>query len=83
MSDIKSVRNFWVVVDSDGRQNPIATGPRSRDGQMTITLYVRQNGQSKVACAIDCIPQSDGEHLRINIRPEDEYKDASVLMYTR
>lgn len=40
----RNVRNFWIEVDVDGRKTVIKTGPRSKNGGMTIRLYQRHKG---------------------------------------
>ena len=40
----RNVRNFWLEADIDGRKQPLAGGPKSRDGNISITLKTRENG---------------------------------------
>lgn len=40
---IRNVRNFWLQADTDGR-TPIALGPKSREGGLRATLYLREHG---------------------------------------
>lgn len=41
---IRNVRNFWVEVDHNTIQRPVATGPRNAEGGIDITLYNRKEG---------------------------------------
>lgn len=39
-----NVRPSWIEVDVDGRKTPIATGPRSRAGDLIANISVRDKG---------------------------------------
>jgi hypothetical protein len=49
---IKSVRNFWIELDVDGRASSVATGPRAKDGGFNLNIFVRDNGSSKKAMSV-------------------------------
>jgi hypothetical protein len=40
----RNVRNFWVEVSVDGKQEKVATGPRNKEGGIYITVLMRENG---------------------------------------
>lgn len=39
-----SVYPFYISTDAEGRKTPIAGGTRKKDGDMTTTIYQRDNG---------------------------------------
>ena len=57
-----AVRNFWIEVTVDGRKTKIATGPRSKDGGMEITIKQRNNGSIDHALTVRCTV--DDQNLR-------------------
>ncbi len=56
-----AVRNFWLTAEVDGKKEPVATGPRSSDGGMTVKLFVRDNGESRRAVTLECDASADGQ----------------------
>jgi hypothetical protein len=40
----RNVRNFWVTLHVDGRETPVETGPRAKDGGFKIVIQQRENG---------------------------------------
>ena len=50
----RSVRNFWIEVEVDGKQEKIATGPMSKDGGMNIQLFQREAGGVTEVLTIFC-----------------------------
>jgi len=63
----RNVRPSFIHVDVDGRESAIDTGPKSRTGQMSITLYIRNNGQVTKFITIDCLPSRDGKTQNIQL----------------
>jgi hypothetical protein len=53
-----ATRNFWIKAEIDGRETPLAGGPRSKDGGMDVTLLVREDGGISDGVRIAC--RSDG-----------------------
>lgn len=49
-----AVRNFYVEANIDGRQTMLGGGPRARDGEMTVRLYQRSEGEITDALLIEC-----------------------------
>lgn len=41
---MQNVRNFWIEADIDGRSTRVETGPQSKDGGFTLTVYQRDKG---------------------------------------
>ena len=37
----RTVRNFWIEVEIDGRRHSFEGGPRSKDGGYTVRVYQR------------------------------------------
>lgn len=48
------LRPFWGTIDSPERNKTIGSGPRDKDGQMSMDLYVAKEGQVHHAVAITC-----------------------------
>ena len=67
-----ATRNFWINAEIDGRETPLAGGPRSKDGGMDVTLLVREDGGISDGVRITCI--SDGEKNTIRIWGPDGEK---------
>jgi len=61
-----AVRPSWVEIStSDGVER--ATGPKSRDGELTVKIYVRENGQSVLALEIFAIGSMSGKFVRLEV----------------
>ena len=60
-----ALRNFWLEAKIDGRKNKLAGGPKSRNGELSTVLYVRNNGESEVAFKACCKEDSGVLILRI------------------
>ncbi len=41
---MRNVRNFFIKGQVDGRETPIGTGPRSKDGGFELEIFMRENG---------------------------------------
>jgi hypothetical protein len=41
----RTVRNFWLDINVDGKKAGIGTGPRSRDGGFRCRVLMRSNGR--------------------------------------
>jgi hypothetical protein len=54
-----ALRNFWIESKIDGRKNKLAGGPKSRNGELSTVLYIRNNGFSEVAFKFTC-KENDG-----------------------
>lgn len=39
-----AVRNFYVEADIDGRQTKLGGGPKAKDGEMTVHIHQRSDG---------------------------------------
>ena len=62
----RNVRNFWVDVDVDGKQNSVATGPRSADGGMDANFKIREAGT--VTDSIDVLCRANGDTLTLTVQ---------------
>lgn len=59
---MKTVRNFWLEAEVDGKATKIAGGPRSKRGGMKIRLLNRENGKiSGRSIEIECKLNEKGE----------------------
>jgi len=72
-----AVRNFWVDVTVDGRQTDLSGGPRSKDGGMRATFYVRDSGNIAKALTVDCYTGADGQ---LTIAIQSDGNDCYKLM---
>ncbi len=61
-----ATRNFWISAAVDGRETPLAGGPRSKDGGMDVLLTVREDGGIREAVRITC--WSNGEKNIVRVR---------------
>lgn len=55
-----SLRNFWIEGEIDGRETPLAGGPRGPGGGFTMTVKMRRNGFSYDAISIEGKAHEDG-----------------------
>ena len=62
----KYVRPSWIEVEVDGRATDIASGPRSRSGNLYADLAVRNEGSVDYVLNIRCI--ADGETVKLEVR---------------
>lgn len=67
-----AMRNFWTEMYVDGRDTPIAGGPRSKDGGMEIVVRQRDNGQLVVAATIICSPDYSTGEIVTCIKDSDD-----------
>lgn len=47
-----AVRNFWIDAQIDGRSTCLTGGPQAKDGGFFMEIYMRDEGQAKVAATI-------------------------------
>ena len=52
-----AVRNFYVEALIDGRQSTLGGGPKSKQGEMSVHIYQRNEGEIDEALMIDCDEQ--------------------------
>ena len=64
----RTVRNFWIDADIDGRRNLLAGGPKGKEGGMSLTLYQRSQGSVVAALTLSCLCGSGGE-LSVEVVP--------------
>lgn len=64
-----AVRNFWLEANVDGRKTKLTGGPRSKDGQFDLRIYIRENGRSVRALTIYGLCDFDGI-LRLSVYNE-------------
>ena len=60
------MRNFYLEANIDGRKTALNGGPRSKEGGMTISLAVNDNGNSNRIINIYCT-ERNGE-LFVDVR---------------
>lgn len=68
----RTVRNFWIEAEIDGRKSRPAGGPRGKEGGMSLTLYQRSGGSVALALEVSCIAQCDGV-LVVKVEPSLPY----------
>ena len=49
-----AVRNFYVEANIDGRETTLGGGPRAKEGDMTVHIYQRDEGEISEVLKIDC-----------------------------
>lgn len=70
----RNVRNFWIDLAVDGKQERIETGPRSKDGGFNLVILVRENGSiSDKRVYIE--GRVIGDKLRIDATVENGQRD--------
>jgi hypothetical protein len=47
-----AMRNFWIEGDVDGRRTSLTGGPQSAGGGFSLTVYQRDEGESKVGARL-------------------------------
>jgi hypothetical protein len=66
------VRNFWIDLSVDGRSSDLSGGPRSKDGGISGTIYIRDEGGIRRAVELSGLARSDGT-LVLEIEPARDY----------
>lgn len=64
----RNFRNFWIEWRIDGMRNPISSGPQSKDGGFSLTIFQRQRGAIRKALEVHGLVRDSG-HLRLEIAP--------------
>jgi hypothetical protein len=67
----RNVRNFWVELDVDGKESPIASGPRNKNGGISMSIKMRDEGCVAHAVDIEGHAKQDGS-LSLQIVPNRE-----------
>jgi hypothetical protein len=68
----RSVRNFWVDLNVDGRRTAVGSGPRRKDGGFSEEIYIRDEGCIRRALSIS--GYAVNEKLIINVHEGEENK---------
>lgn len=76
-----ALKNFWVEIECDGKQNIVTQGTKSEEARMFIDLFQRVNGKSVRIIEIDCLPQRDGETIITKINVRGIHKDGAEVKY--
>ena len=71
------MRNFWIEVQIDGRATPLRGGPISKDGGFSITVYMKQKGESVEAMTVTGQVTRDGDLL---IKASSDIGDNSAIV---
>ena len=58
---VHSIRNFWIEAEIDGRKEILRGGPSSKDGGLTLRVFIRDNASVVHALTIDGHARPDGE----------------------
>lgn len=64
----RNVRNFWISTRADGSNAEQATGPKSKDGGFTTSIFQRSKGRVTRVVDIAGAPDIHGR-LILHIRP--------------
>lgn len=54
-----ALRNFWADIYVDGRESPLGSGPRAKDGGMEIVIRQRDKGEGFKSFTISCTVDKD------------------------
>lgn len=73
---MRNVRNFWIEGSVDGRTSPISDGPRGKDGEFVLDLWIRDNGSARHAFTISGVVA--GEALAIHCSKTDGLGEITV-----
>jgi hypothetical protein len=73
----RNLRNFWLEANIDGLSRPFASGPRNKEGNMTLNLSTAINGESVRVLKVECYPGENG-HNRIYINIKDYPKTITL-----
>ena len=60
MNSPRVVRNFFIKGQVDGVQKHIGTGPKGKEGGMTVSIYMRSDGMVMPALEIEGYAYDDG-----------------------
>lgn len=61
----RTVRNFWLEINVDGRKSRVTTGPRNRTGGFDCTIYMRCDGE--VTRALELRGRESGGVLTLTV----------------
>ncbi len=67
----RKVRNYWVEIDVDGRESPIGTGPRNKEGGIGVRIYMRNKGT--VEKILDISGTANGNNLRLSVNDVEKF----------
>ena len=71
----RNVRPSWIELEVEGKQTNVKTGPKSRNGNMYVTFYIREEGQIKKCMTVDFF--ANEETVRVEIALADKFKTPS------
>jgi len=63
-----AVRNFYIDADIDGRRTSLSGGPQAKDGGLSATVLIRDEGSILRAVQISAIARRDGS-LALEVTP--------------
>ena len=78
-----AIRNFWIEVEIDGRKTKLKGGPVSKDGEMKVKLYQRDEGAIHEAVDIVCKRVDDQLFTQIVAKSPDGSASASGVRTNR
>lgn len=79
----RNVRNFWIVVNVDGRERLVEAGPKAKDGGFKVTVYQREKGDvSRKTVEIIGRATNDGHLVTTTSVNEEREAVSSVIELT-
>ena len=78
----RNCRPSFVSVVVDGLANDYHTGPRAKDGIMTLTIKVRENGSPLDILKISLTPDANGQTITARIDRLDDESPAPLYQET-
>ena len=81
MATPRNVRNFWLVIEVDGRKTKVCLGPKNKNGGFSAQVFMRDNGESK--CMGQLVGKSINENtLDLDWHTADSDEDDACLART-
>lgn len=74
-----AVRPSFVVVQVEGRETDVSTGPRSKKGRMRATFTVREKGDIVEGCVVSAWSDGKENHLRVYAEGKEVYRKDTEL----
>lgn len=75
----RNVRNFWIEGIIEGRESPLTGGPRSKNGNFYLDIFIRDKGRVNHALYISGSVSCDGSKLTLSVKDKNKEK----VIYTK
>lgn len=78
---MRNLKNFWIELLIDGRKTKISTGPRSKSGGFSMTIFMRDRGKSVKGLVITGRASTGGSLVELHTTQWGP--DSSLLSFTK